>query len=69
MIGDIMADAASPRSIPKSQNGALYFPYLRSTNPATGDPISVPPSGFVAGVMAREDTNRGSLEGPAGYED
>jgi hypothetical protein len=67
-IGDIMSDAASPRSIPKSQNGALYFPYLRSTNPATGDPISVPPSGFVAGVMAREDTNRGVWKAPAGYE-
>ena len=68
MIGDIMADAASPRSIPKSQNGALYFPYLRSADPATGDPISVPPSGFVAGVMAREDTNRGVWKAPAGYE-
>ena len=68
MIGDIMSDAVPSRSIPKSQNGALYFPYLRSTNPATGDPISVPPSGFVAGVMAREDTNRGVWKAPAGYE-
>ena len=68
MIGDIMSDAVPQRSIPKSQNGALYFPYLRSTNPATGDPISVPPSGFVAGVMAREDTNRGVWKAPAGYE-
>jgi phage tail sheath protein FI len=68
MIGDIMADAASPRSIPKSQNGALYFPYLRSVNPATGDPMTVPPSGFVAGVIAREDTNRGVWKAPAGYE-
>jgi len=68
MIGDIMADAASPRSIPKSQNGALYFPHLRSVNPATGDPMTVPPSGFVAGVIAREDTNRGVWKAPAGYE-
>jgi phage tail sheath protein FI len=68
MIGDIMADAIPSFSIPKSQNGALYFPYLRSTDPTTGDPITVPPSGFVAGVIAREDTNRGVWKAPAGYE-
>jgi hypothetical protein len=68
MIGDIMSDNAAPRSIPKSENGALYFPYLRSSDPATGAPLSIPPSGFVAGVIAREDTNRGVWKAPAGYE-
>jgi hypothetical protein len=68
MIADIMSDQIAGRVIPKSENGALYFPYLRAPDPATGDPLSIPPSGFVAGVIAREDTNRGVWKAPAGYE-
>lgn len=68
MIGDLMSDQVMNRGIPKSQNGALYFPFLRSTDPETGDPIVVPPSGSVAGVYARTDTNRGVWKAPAGYE-
>lgn len=68
MIGDIMSDQVPGRMIPKSQNGALYFPHLRSNNPNTGEPLLIPPSGFVAGVIAREDTNRGVWKAPAGYE-
>jgi phage tail sheath protein FI len=67
MIGDVMSGAVGP-GIPKSTNGALYFPYLLSPDPATGDPLSIPPSGFVAGVIAREDVNRGVWKAPAGYE-
>ena len=36
MIGDIMSDNVPGASHPDSENGALYFPYLRSTDPATG---------------------------------
>ncbi len=68
MIGDIMSDAVPGRVIPKSENGALYFPYLISSDPGTGRPLAIPPSGFVAGVIAREDTNRGVWKAPAGYE-
>jgi phage tail sheath protein FI len=68
MIGDIMSDQIAGRMIPKSENGALYFPFLKSNDPATGNPLLVPPSGFVAGVIAREDTNRGVWKAPAGYE-
>ncbi len=68
MIGDIMADQVAGRVIPKSENGALYYPYLRSNDPSTGDPLLIPPSGFIAGVIAREDTNRGVWKAPAGYE-
>jgi phage tail sheath protein FI len=68
MIGDLMSDAVPGRVIPKSENGALYFPYLVSSDPNTGSSLSIPPSGFVAGVIAREDTNRGVWKAPAGYE-
>lgn len=67
-IGDLMDGATGSTTIPKSENGALYFPYLRGTDPVMGTPLSVAPSGFVAGVFAREDSNRGVWKAPAGYE-
>jgi len=39
-------------TIPKSTNSALYFPYLKSTDPLTSSPIELPPSGYVAGIFA-----------------
>jgi phage tail sheath protein FI len=68
MIGDIMSDQVNGMTIPKSQNGALYFPYLRTADLVSGGQILAPPSGFVAGVIARSDTNRGVWKAPAGYE-
>jgi len=55
-------------TIPKSQNGAIYFPYLKTTNPLNGAALELPPSGFVAGVFARIDTRRGVWKAPAGLE-
>jgi phage tail sheath protein FI len=54
--------------VPRSQNGAFYFPYLKSASPLDGAPIELPPSGFVAGVYARTDTRRGVWKAPAGLE-
>ncbi|HEU4730883.1 MAG TPA: phage tail sheath subtilisin-like domain-containing protein [Kofleriaceae bacterium] len=54
--------------IPKSTNGALYFPYLTSIDTLTGDTIALPPSGYVAGIYARTDNNRGVWKAPAGLE-
>jgi phage tail sheath protein FI len=62
-IGDYMGVTA-PRSI----NGALYFPWLNSNDPISGAPLALPPSGFVAGIYARTDTNRGVWKAPAGLE-
>ncbi len=41
--------------IPKSPNGAVYFPYLRTIDPLTAMPLELPPSGFVAGKIAQTD--------------
>jgi uncharacterized protein len=68
LIGDIMSDAVPGRTIPKSQNGALYFPYLRSQDPQTGAPVTIAPSGYVAGIYSAEDTRRGVWKAPAGLE-
>jgi phage tail sheath protein FI len=50
--------------------GAVYFPWLKMADP-TGqptEPISGPPSGFIAGLYARIDANRGVWKAPAGTE-
>jgi hypothetical protein len=71
------ADASNPPdmttifhsgSIPLSQNGAIFFPYLQSSNPVNGEPVELPPGGFVAGIFARTDTRRGVWKAPAGLE-
>ena len=38
MIGDVMSDAVPNRTIPKSENGALFFPYLRGERPGDRQP-------------------------------
>jgi phage tail sheath protein FI len=53
-------------TLPKSQNGALYYPYLQSTDPITGQIIPMAPSGFVAGIYAGTDASRGVWKAPAG---
>ncbi len=64
LIGDDIQTAI----VPKSANGALYFPYLQSNDPLTGDLVELPPSGTVAGIYARTDVNRGVWKAPAGLE-
>ncbi len=71
-MADIWNGAASNSPVtpapPVSANGAIYFPYLQTTDLVTGAPASSPPSGFVAGIFAREDNNRGVWKSPAGLE-
>jgi phage tail sheath protein FI len=54
--------------VPKSTNGAIYFPYLKSDDPITGDTWSYPPSGYVAGIYTATDNNRGVWKAPAGLQ-
>jgi hypothetical protein len=71
-----IADASPPADaidtllplIPKSPNGALYFPYLQATDPLTSRPIELPPSGYVAGTFSDTDLKRGVWKAPAGLE-
>lgn len=65
LIGDLFASGAIPRSSP---NGAFYFPYLKTIDAASGELIRLPPSGYVAGIYARTDANRGVWKAPAGLE-
>ncbi|EXU69384.1 tail protein [Streptomyces sp. PRh5] len=52
----------------RSDHAALYFPHLRLTDPLTGRLRAFPPSGALAGVMARTDAERGVWKAPAGTE-
>lgn len=52
-----------------SKNAALFFPRIRRPNPFRGGlPEDYVPSGAVAGVFARTDTQRGVWKAPAGLE-
>ncbi|WP_020576035.1 phage tail sheath family protein [Actinopolymorpha alba] len=49
----------------QSAYGALYVPWLVAYDPVTGTTVPTPPSGHVAGVWARNDTQRGVHKAPA----
>lgn len=48
-----------------STYAALYYPWVRVLDPVTRKEIHLPPSGFVAGIYARNDTNRAVFKAPA----
>jgi phage tail sheath protein FI len=48
-----------------SKYASLYWPWLRVFDPGTGQNIFVPPSGHMAGIWARNDTERGVHKAPA----
>ena len=76
--GLLAAPPASPDTVddmlsggaffPQSPNCALYFPWVQTSDPVTGQPAQSPPSGFVAGVFAQEDASNGVWKSPAGLE-
>jgi phage tail sheath protein FI len=57
---------AGPGTLPQNNPyAALYFPWIEVFDPATKKNILVPPSGHVAGIYARVDTQRGVHKAPA----
>jgi phage tail sheath protein FI len=48
-----------------SKFATLYYPWLEVMDPISKRPILVPPSGHVAGVWCRSDTQRGVHKAPA----
>jgi phage tail sheath protein FI len=53
---------------PKNSYGAVYLPWLKMLDPngLSSEPVLVPPSGYVAGIYARSDAQRGAWRAPAG---
>jgi phage tail sheath protein FI len=48
-----------------SKMAAFYYPWIEVMDPITRRPITIPPSGHIAGVWARTDTRRGVHKAPA----
>lgn len=48
-----------------SDYAAFYFPWIKVYDPAENGPVFVPPSGHIAGIYARVDTQRGVHKAPA----
>ena len=48
-----------------SKYAALYWPWVKATDPASGSNIFMPPSGFLAGIWGRNDDQRGVHKAPA----
>ena len=49
-----------------SKYGAVYYPWIKVANPlGNGEGVLVPPSGHMAGIYARSDTERGVHKAPA----
>jgi len=49
----------------QSAYGACYFPHLVVRDPFSGERVTAPPSGHVAGIWARTDLTRGVHKAPA----
>ncbi|MBA3891160.1 MAG: phage tail sheath subtilisin-like domain-containing protein [Gemmatimonadaceae bacterium] len=48
-----------------SKHAAIYYPWVRVLDPVSQQEIHLPPSGFVAGIFARNDVERAVYKAPA----
>jgi len=53
------------RNLFDSKYAALYYPWIQVYDPVSKKQINVPPSGYVCGIYARSDTERGVHKAPA----
>lgn len=69
--GQEIADVRELKSKIDSKYAALYYPWVKAPNPMTAidqtadSEIALPPSGFVCGIYARSDIQRGVWKAPA----
>ena len=64
-----MADAVLGGGLPQSSHAALYFPRVQIDDPLNPGALRLaPPSGSIAGMIARTDEKRGVWRAPAGTE-
>ena len=63
--GQILGDVRDYRGRFDTTRAAFYYPWVRSFDPITEEPILLPPSGNVAGIYARNDIERGVHKAPA----
>lgn len=76
VVGHLTQLAPLTPTPPVSTNAAVYYPWLltadpitgNTIDPVTGNPVMAPPSGFVAGIYGQVDNARGIWKSPAGTE-
>ncbi|MBY5162629.1 phage tail sheath C-terminal domain-containing protein [Salsipaludibacter albus] len=71
-VDDAEDDATAtplPDAVPASKNAVMYFPRIRKPDPLRDLQLGTfAPSGAIAGVIARTDTERGVWKAPAGLD-
>jgi uncharacterized protein len=60
-----LSDVRAFRGKIDSKYGALYYPWVTIMDPVSDRELNLPPSGFVAGIYARNDVDRGVQKAPA----
>jgi phage tail sheath protein FI len=63
--GQAISEVRDMRAKLDSSYAALYYPWVRVLDPVTNSEINLPPSGFVAGIYARNDVQRAVYKAPA----
>jgi hypothetical protein len=67
--GPVGVALTPPLSGANNDHAAYYFPWIQAPDPlANNRPRLFPPSGFVAGIYAATDANRGVWKAPAGID-
>jgi phage tail sheath protein FI len=63
--GQTIAEVRALRAQYDSSHAAFYYPWVRIIDPVTQQENHYPPSGFVAGIYARNDVERAVYKAPA----
>ena len=58
-------DIQNQRDLYDTKYAAIYYPRLIVTDPLTNMPLTIPPSGHMAGIYAQTDNDRGVWKAPA----
>ena len=58
-------DIQSQRNLYDTHYAAIYYPRIIVSDPLTGNPLTVSPSGHMAGIYAQTDATRGVWKAPA----
>jgi len=61
----LISEIRSDRSSIDTTRAGLYYPWVEIADPLTETDILLPPSGFVTGIFARNDIERGVHKAPA----
>jgi len=63
--GAIVSEIRDERARLDSKYGALYYPWVRAFDPVSENELAFPPSGYITGIYARNDVERGVHKAPA----